>query len=130
MEEKEEKKIDDRPLSEKYSEFDVQPIVNESGRKIYEFGSKQLTKILKFRQEEKFGNNEIDYYMGIAPARQEGELKQFDEKGHMINDPWKNRLKFQHVLFKFRKFLYRFPSGRMKDLKAKLKRDRGIAYAD
>jgi hypothetical protein len=60
------------------------------------FGPKNFARVMFFAQEKEITNFVIDHYMGIKPARQEGEDRA----------DYKNRLKFQKVLYKYRKYLY------------------------
>lgn len=65
------------------------------------FGSRSFAKIKMFIQEQKLENNMnevIDFYMSIKPQRQDGEG----------NAEYKNRTKFQKLLYKNRKYLYNY----------------------
>jgi hypothetical protein len=55
-----------------------------------------FAKMMVFANEAKFNNDIIDYWMNFGPARYEDE--QFDN--------YKNRMKFQNALLKYRKYLY------------------------
>lgn len=98
-------------LAQKYADFKLpEDVLKASKVGIPLIGSLAFTKMMMFANEIQITNDDIDYYMGIPPQRQEGES--YDEM--------KTRNKFAKKLLKFRPYLYDYsvytPVKKMKQL--------------
>jgi len=83
----------------KYAEFEIPVEIKASIKMgVNPFGSMSKAKMLLFTVENKVDNDLIDQYMKIPTARLENENRA----------EYKNRLKFQSHLLKFRKFIYKY----------------------
>lgn len=58
----------------------------------------RMGKMLSFAMDNQINNQIIDEFMAIKPARQE----------HETREDYKNRLKFQKDLIKYRSLIYRY----------------------
>jgi len=84
-------------LHNQFAGFELPAEVKQMYKAGYQpFGSQNMAKMMFFANDVKLNNDVIDYYMGIAPSRREGESI----------EEYKNRGKFQKVLYKYRAHIY------------------------
>ena len=85
-------------LHNKYAGFEIPDEIKQMEKiaKTPVIGSKGMTKMVLFADQEKIDNSIIDHYMKIPPQRQEGETQ----------EEYKNRTRFQKALVKYRSYIY------------------------
>jgi hypothetical protein len=84
-------------LAQKYVDFQIPSDVKQAYKAgVRMAGSLDFIKMMMFANETQLTNDNIDYYMGIPPRRQEDET--YDEM--------KNRGKLAQALLKYRAQLY------------------------
>ena len=84
-------------LAQKYVDFQIPSEIKQAYKAgVRMAGSLNFIKMMMFANEVQLTNNNIDYYMGIPPRRQEDET--YDEM--------KNRGKLAKALLKYRAQLY------------------------
>lgn len=84
-------------LHNKYASFKVPDEIEMLQKQgVNPIGSKNFTKMVLFAQENGIDNQIIDEYMALPQSRQEEE--------EYTN--YKNRMKFQKALLKYRPFIY------------------------
>ena len=84
-------------LHNQYAGFELPEEVKMMYKQGYQpFGPKNRAKMMFFANEVKLNNDMIDYYSGIKSQRRENEPY----------EDYKNRLKFQKALGKYRPYIY------------------------
>lgn len=91
--------MEEKYLHDRFADFKLPEEIAQLyklGLGVNMFGPINLAKTIIFCEDNNVDNFIIDHYMGIKPKREESETY----------TSYKNRLKFQKVLYKYRKFLY------------------------